>query len=277
MSDDQLTKRARQKQRREALRLEQQRKQARARRIRIGVTGAVLLVVVGLVGFTLQQRRASTAMAAAAAQAAGCTPDTQMADLGGGHLNTPEEMSANPPQALYPDRPPTSGRHVVPVVASGAYDTLIDERSLVHNLEHGYAVVYYAPAAPPDQVTALKNWANAQITGDFPKLIVAPWTGDALPEGAMFAYTAWNFRQVCDVFDPEVGQTFLEAHSGIRSRAPEESLPPHTEEQVGSIAVPDDGNFLFPPLDEQLGDGRPNIAAQGAPPSAVPAPSEDSS
>jgi hypothetical protein len=192
-----------------------------------------------------------------------------MPDLGGGHLEAPDEIAASPPQSLYPDRPATSGQHLLPVVASGTYERLIDERSLVHNLEHGYTIAYYSPTAPQDQVDALKSWADAQISGDYPKIIVAPWVGEALPQGKGVAYTAWGFRQMCDTFNPEVAQSFVEAHSGLRSRAPEEGqVPVHDAEIPGRVAVPDDGNFLFPPLDAEFGGDEPNLAEEGVAPPA---------
>ncbi|MGH8930353.1 MAG: DUF3105 domain-containing protein [Egibacteraceae bacterium] len=262
MSQDQLSKRARQKAHRDAQRAQERARQARARRNRILAFAAVALLVLAGVGVLVQRQLAARAAVEAerAAVAAklvtlGCTQDTAQADLGGGnHLDIqgPENVVVNPPEAVYPDRPATSGPHLSSVVKTGVYDTLIDERVLVHNLEHGYVIAYYAQSAPADQVSALKEWGTAQIDGDFPKLIVAPWTGDAMPEGARFAYTTWNSRQMCADFDPQVASVFAQAHSGNNSRAPERNLLPHLNEQAG-VLDPSNENVLFPPLDQQLG------------------------
>ncbi|MGH8909704.1 MAG: DUF3105 domain-containing protein [Egibacteraceae bacterium] len=272
-TNDQLSKRARQKAHRDAQRAAQQAAAARARRNRlIAIAGVALLVLAG-VGVTVQRQLAARAAVQAerrevAARLASleCTEDTAQPNLGGGHLDVqgPQNVVANPPEAVYPERPATSGPHISSVVKTGVYDTRIDERILVHNLEHGYVIAYYAPSAPADQVTALKDWAQTQIDGAFPKTIVAPWTGGPLAGDANFAYTAWNFRQLCGQFDPQVASLFATSHSGGSSRAPESSLAPHLSEGTG-IADPSTSDLLLPPLDQQLGD-------EGAPPAPEPAP-----
>lgn len=261
--DQELGKRARQKANREAQRAAERARQARARRNRmLAFAGVVVLVLAGI-GLLVQRQFVGRAALEAEREAVaaklvtlGCTPDAAQPDLGGGNhleIQGPENVAANPPEVIYADRPATSGPHVGSVVKTGVYDTLIDERVLVHNLEHGYVVAYYAPSAPADQVSALKEWGTAQIDGDFPKTIVAPWTGEPLAGDAQFAFTAWNFRQMCAQFDPQVASVFAVAHSGSNSRAPESSLLPHLQEQPGAIFNPSEENLLFPPLDQQLG------------------------
>ncbi|MGH8902718.1 MAG: DUF3105 domain-containing protein [Egibacteraceae bacterium] len=269
MVEEQLSKRERQKARRETRLAAERAAAAKARRNRIiAFAGVAVLVLVGI-GFAVQRQRAAGAADRAARAAVatkleqlGCTEDTKQPDLGGGHLTDRAELAASPPDQIYPDRPASSGRHVVPVVKSGVYDTLIDERSLVHNLEHGYVNIYYATSAPAEQVEQLRDWTRTQIDGAYPKMIVAPWSGGALPQGANFAYVAWNFRQLCGQFDPQVAGLFAKAHSGSNSVAPEAALLPHTTAQAGSIADPSNENFLFPPLDQQLGKGQPNIVTE---------------
>ena len=80
-------------------------------------------------------------------------PTSACPDLGGGHLDLhPEELTANPPDVLYPDRPPSSGRHFGQVVASGIYDRLHRRARPLHNLEHGYVNVLYNPERQRTQV-----------------------------------------------------------------------------------------------------------------------------
>jgi hypothetical protein len=284
-SDQQLGKRARQKAHRDAQRAQQRAAAARARRNRLIASAAVALLVFAGIGVAVQHQLQARAAAeaqrtavAARLSSLGCTPDTAQPDRGGGdHIDSkgPANVAANPPEVLYPDRPASSGPHVSPVVKSGVYDTLIDERTLVHNLEHGYIVAYYTKSAPADQVAALKDWAARQLATGFPKIVVAPWIGGPLAGDASFAYVAWNFRQLCGRFDPDVASVFAMQHSGSNSRAPESGLAPHMSISSGGVLDPSTSNDLFPPLDQQLGDGRPNVAVPAA--SAVPQPAPTAS
>jgi hypothetical protein len=254
-----LSKRERQKQRLQAKREQQQAeaKKARARRlVTFVVIGALVAAGIGLaVQRQVAQRAEQRAMAQRAQEALadlGCTEITEMPNLGQGHLQgTAEALAANPPDLLYPDRPATSGQHMDGVVNTGVYDTLIDERLLVHNLEHGYVLFWYDQDADEAQVERLRTWAQERIDGDFQKIIVAPWIGDALPDDAQFATVAWTARQLCRDFDEEVAQVFLNEWHGNAGDAPEKFVPPHMSGQ----ADPSESDILFPPLDTEIGDG----------------------
>lgn len=259
MSDADLSKRERQKARR-AARLEQEAAAAKAaRRNRLVATVALAAVVLAGIGFLVyrqidaRNRRAQQEVELAGRlDELGCTEDVRMPDLGGGHIaSTPEELAAEPPATIYPDRPPTSGRHVGQVVASGVYDVPIDERITLHNLEHGYLNVWYAEDAPEDQVDAMKAWAEEQRDGDFPKMIVAPFY-DELPDGGNFAYVAWFQRQVCRDFDPEVAQFFAEEHYDSNGEAPERGIGNH-EAGAQGVLDPAGAPLFLPPLDAQFG------------------------
>lgn len=276
MVEEQLSKRERQKARRENRLAAERAAAAKARRNRIiAFAGVAVLVLVGI-GFAVQRQlragaadRTARAAVATKLQQLGCTEDTKQPDLGGTHIDQDGSaaVAANPPEKLYPDRPASSGRHVSYWVVSGVYDTLIDERPLIHSLEHGWTNIYYLPTAPADQITKLKDWARAQIDGAYPKMIVAPWISGALPQGANFAYVAWNSRQLCGQFDPQVAGLFAKAHSGSNSKAPEEALiPAGTKADNRFTFDPSEANLLFPPLDQQLGQGQPNLAPKVIPP-----------
>jgi hypothetical protein len=109
----------------------------------------------------------------------------------------------------YTDAPPAFGPHwneygVAPAPMSDKF-YLADERpeleSLVHNLEHGYTIVWYdeTVADDPAAVTELRAVAKK-----FPgtdnyryKFIAAPWTSDdadgaKFPDGKHVAYTHWS-------------------------------------------------------------------------------------
>lgn len=253
--DTQPTKRERQKQRRDAKRAEQQRRLARARRNRLIVLGVVAVVVLAALGVVIQSRLAAQRereenIAAAQARLAGlgCTEITEMEDLGGGHLTDAQQLAASPPEAIYPDRPASSGLHLGAVAMSGVYDKQIDERLLVHNLEHGYVNVYYDADAPPEQVEDLKAFAGEQIDGDRPEMVVAPYA-EAMQGDANFAFVAWNFRQLCRDFDTDVLRSFLDQHYNGQA-APERFAGPHRGNAAGEIDPnAQEGPLLFPPLD----------------------------
>jgi len=252
--DTQLSKRERQKQRRDAKLAEQRRQLARSRRNRFIVLGLVAVVALAALGVLIQsriaqQREREASIAAANAQLAelGCTEITEQPDLGGGHIANPEQLAAAPPEAVYPDRPATSGQHLGAVAVTGVYDKQIDERLLVHNLEHGYVNVWYDEEADPAQVEQLKSFAQGQIDGDRPEMVVAPY-GEPIQGDANFAFVSWNFRQLCGQYDDAVLTAFLEQHYNGEA-APERFAGPHTGSQDGEIDPnAAEGPLLFPPL-----------------------------
>lgn len=271
-SPDRPSKRERQKQRRGAKLEQQRREEARARRNRLLVLALLALLFVGLVGAAFARQRAENqrkqeeiAEAEAKRDELGCTPIQQPEDQGEGHLDA-ATLAQQPPDVLYPDRPATSGQHFGSWLKTGVYDVDLDERVLVHNLEHGYVVAYYSEDAPTEQVTALKEHAQEQIDGRYKKLIVAPWDG-ALPGEANFAYVAWAARQMCAEYDRQTFQVFLEDHHSGEGVAPEKGLTPHLEEGNGTID-PKGEPYLLPPLDGQT-------APTDTPSEAVPDPATE--
>lgn len=266
MSEEQYeSKRERQKARR-AERLEQEAAQAKVDNAKqrgiYGLIGVVVLALIGGLIFTqINNRRQRSAQADAVAgqlSELGCTEDTRMPDLGGGHIaGSAAALSAEAPELIYtgtedlPGEPPSSGRHIGQVVPSGVFDVMIDPRFTMHNMEHGYVVAHYNPDAPADQIEALKEWGQAAIDGDFPKVVVTPYYGE-IADGANFSFTAWHFRQTCDTFSADVADVFTRAHYDIDGEGPEKGIPAHT---IGGQGVIDpDGEPLFlPPLDEQFG------------------------
>lgn len=271
MSDDAQSKRERQKARREVKVAAEQQQAAKARRSRFALLGLVVLLVIGAVGWVVVDRQRQAAanearVAAGASEAAnvGCTDIAEQPDQGAGHLATdPAALAANGPDTLYPDRPATSGQHYPSWVISGFYDKPIDERLLVHNLEHGYVNFYYGPDAPQEQVTALQEYAQQEIEdeGGRRKVVVAPWD-QPLPDGANFATVAWNQRQYCERFDTTVAEAFVTEFTSSEA-APERFLEPHLTAEQGIDPNAEEGPLLFPPLSED------------APPSGAPQTDQD--
>lgn len=63
-------------------------------------------------------------------------PGKTMKDLGRGHVPVGTRVEYN-------SNPPTSGQHYAEWTRAGVYDAPLDDRNLVHSLEHGYIIVSY--------------------------------------------------------------------------------------------------------------------------------------
>ena len=255
MSDDGMTKRERQKQRRRERLLAEAAQDRVSRRRRLGVVAIAGLVMLALVGTAVQRqfaertaRQQRVEAAAARLDDLGCSELQEMESLGAEHLQADASIADSPPSAIYPDRPTTSGPHLPLTAATGVYGQAVDERLTTHNLEHGYVVFWHDPEADQKAVQELGDWAQSHIDGDFPKVIVAPYFED-LPGEAQFVSTGWGVRQECDQFDRDVAQVFLEDHHSSSGEAPEKAVPA-TRGGEGVPAPDSDAPLLFPPLDD---------------------------
>lgn len=267
MADDEqpLTKRERQKQRKQAKREAERAAQRRQRRRKIAATAVVAVVVaaaLGGAGFLWQQSRAERAEflsgEAQAAQDAGCQAVEEPADLGGQHLGAQSgQLTQAPPSEIYDHRPATSGPHIGgAAAATGIYEQHVDERLLVHNLEHGYVVVWYSPELGDDERAELLEWGETAVA-DEPLLIVAEYP-EPLPDGGKVAHVAWGYRQLCDDFDPDVAGAFLDRYTNFE--APEIGVGPHDESDG---LVPGQDPVVFPPLQDSGGQGQIEDEAEG--------------
>lgn len=250
-----LSKRERQKARRQK-RLEAERAAAAsAQRRRIGGFVLVGVVIAGVVGYFVQQnlaeRRAEREIIAAAQEnleELGCTPDEEMPHLGAGHFSGPQELPDNPPEALYDHLPTTSGRHIASVVVTGVYDEYVDERLTTHNLEHGYVGIWYDEEADAGQVEELKEFARERIDGGDNEIFVAPYD-QPLDDDANFAFVAWDRRQLCQQFDPGIALNFINEHMN-NQRSPEAVAGPHLGGNQGELDPAEDV-VVFPPMGEE--------------------------
>jgi hypothetical protein len=112
-------------------------------------------------------------------------------------------------QVPYEDAPPAFGPHWnEPGVAPAPMERKLytDDRpeleSLVHNLEHGYTILWYDDTVADDndqmlELSALSDKLSG--TDNFrTKFIAAPWTsedGDAFPDGQHVALTHWSLGE----------------------------------------------------------------------------------
>ena len=244
---ERLTKRERrEKRRRERREAEKaEAKQARWRRIRnVAVTIVAVAGVVAIFVLTDEEPPEQVTLTAEeaqrAAEQAGCT--TREVEIQEGTHLSPD--SAPPAGQLYPRRPPSSGPHFgSPLAPPGFHDDPIDERSTVHNLEHGAVAVWYDPAAlDEDGRRRLEDWVRGRNRAGFnagrggAAIMGAPFDGRL--DGSSVAFRAWGAEVDCADFDATAGDAFLAEHFGTRGRAPEGAMAPYPEEAVRVVQDP---------------------------------------
>jgi hypothetical protein len=143
---------------------------------------------------------------------AGCTPVEEHPDMGRAHINESEAAVVS-----YNSEPPTSGPHFDIPAEPGFYTTPVEAPTLVHNLEHGQIVIWYAPDAEQRVRDQL-----AFLTAQEPLATVATPYGN-IPEGSAFVLTAWQHSQACDLPSQEVFDSFRRQFQG---NSPEPITPP---------------------------------------------------
>lgn len=188
----------------EQMQREQQRAEKRRTLAIIGAFVAVGLVIVGLGAYpVIMDAREDSKLGGqslgslgVAASAASCTePVAKKAEGSADHR--PE---GQPP--IYKDAPPATGAHYPTWAPMTRKFYTADERPelgyLVHNLEHGYNILWYDETIAGDEtkLAAVEAIAKKFPGTDFEnKFIAAPWTsedGSAFPDGAHVALTHWS-------------------------------------------------------------------------------------
>lgn len=219
----------------EQLRREQQRAEKKRTAAIIGACVLVGLLIIGAAAYPVvkdaltQSELGGKDLSAlgVAASAAGCTEPT--ATKASGSADHRPEGSDLP----YTDAPPATGPHY-PTWApmTRKFYTAKDRPDvgyLVHNLEHGYNILWYdeTVAGNDAQLAAVEAIAAKFPGTDFEnKFIAAPWTdddGEPFPDGAHVALTHWSMggtngnpegqqgiTQYCDAPSGEVVGDFVE-------------------------------------------------------------------
>lgn len=170
-------------------RIKQAKRRQRARR---AVRWGVVLAAAGGIGWfvwgQVQENREVQERAAAAAARVGIGDIQEPADEGTEHLQPTDP----PPQ--YGTIPAASGPHAAtPLPAEPrVYDQPIPETAAVHNLEHGYVLIYYRAegegALEEAVVAELEGLAEGET-----EVIMAPH--ESLAEGTNLAFAAWTRLQ----------------------------------------------------------------------------------
>ena len=272
MTDDNVSKRERQKQRRQAKVEAERSRRRKARMRRFGTLGVVVAVVLAGIGLVVanqvseaRQAEARAEDVAARLDELGCTPIQQEDDFGGGQHIPGDALAASAPEDIYNRRPASAGPHLGSVAPSGVFEDTIDERLVVHNLEHGYVTFWWDPDAPQETIDEITTFVEDNLD-EYPKLIAAPYNVD-LPAEQTVNILGWTYRQECAEFDPDVALTFMDDHYGLAGDAPEKNLEPHTAGGQGVVdPAATEGPILFPPLD---------AGAQALPSETAPATSDE--
>jgi hypothetical protein len=110
--------------------------------------------------------------------------------------------------------PPTSGKHIGELAMPGVYDGIpVPNEVAVHNMEHGYVIVWYncnaAPMLEPEACSELLTTLTA-----FGEPLVAQNRNVVItPHSTMeprLALTAWQFMDKLDEFDEERIMAFID-------------------------------------------------------------------
>ena len=164
------------------------RKKRRNLPVLIGV-GAVLVVLVGLVAFRLSQQAN--------------LPGERFASQGNVHIRLGDD---HPP---YNSDPPTSGWHTPDLAAWGTYDFVVPEERLIHNMEDGGVILWYAFGT--DEENAAHIEALLPVARGYSRTVIAPREG--MP--TTYALTAWQRLQRFDEIDQDGMRAFVDAYHGI--------------------------------------------------------------
>jgi hypothetical protein len=196
-------------------RIEAMRREQQAKERRKSTTFVVLAIVIGLglvsaaaVPAYLSKRNdpANKALSSfgVSTAAASCSAPTNDTPTGG------QDHKAQGTVIKYADVPPSSGPHwATPVLSSRPFYSATDRpamEQLVHNLEHGYTVLWYDKTIKGAQLAALKDIASSarsQSAVGPSKFIVSAWDTayGTFPQGKHVAMSHWGaktaHRQLC--------------------------------------------------------------------------------
>jgi hypothetical protein len=176
-------------------------KEQRSRTIKLLVICLVLAIAllaypVYLFVDDYRARNASIEDLGASIGAAGCDPITEHEATGN------QDHVAEGTEVDYSQTPPDSGKHYPsPAPFTKHFYAEADRppvETLVHNLEHGYTVVWYRADAPSKQIKNLQRIAKTFGSDDYDpadKFIAAPWSaadGAGFPDGKNIVITRWT-------------------------------------------------------------------------------------
>lgn len=224
---------------REAIR----RRQQRRKYYRVAAVVLVVLIVAGIIvgvslaggGGGVDTTQAARAAGCSAVQTVSAYPNNQDRSHIGAQGAT-GTVSTPPALSTYPSTPPASGPHDPSPLDAGVYSQPPDVYRVVHSLEHGAVVIWYAPSAPPAQVAKITSFYQSGSESDH--VIVAPYdyssqgSAGSLPAGKQMVMVAWHHLQACDRLSLDAAEGFVGpfrtpsggAPPGYKGDAPEAGL-----------------------------------------------------
>jgi hypothetical protein len=221
-------------------RLEEMRKtQAAAERRRtMLVVGAAVILVILLAGIVVKvvrdaQAEKDPATVGMALAAASCDPATTDKPSGTQVHVGPQTDQPNVTKVKYATVPPAFGSHFVsPAYPASPFYTTADRprmETLVHNLEHGYTVVWYTKSTPQAQVDQLKQLSDKVRTmpETSGKFIVSAWDDayGTFPAGKNIGMSHWGattaHRQLCGTVSGEAIKKFVTSYPYSDSPEPQ--------------------------------------------------------
>lgn len=176
----------------EELKKAQQRKERRTRLAVVGGTTAVVLVIAGIVGFTVYRDVSSRPTLDA----------VRTYEVAANHVTTP---------VAYEPSPPVGGDHSPVWLNCGVYDEPVPSELAVHSLEHGAVWVTYRSDLPADQVRTLVD----RVPGEY--MVLSPFEGLSSPVVA----SAWGVQLALDgPEDPRLEEFVREYRQGPQTPEP---------------------------------------------------------
>jgi hypothetical protein len=172
------------------------------RRRTAGLLAICIVLAMALLAYPLflfvkdyQASRLSISDIGVSAAAAGCAAVQENAATGN------QEHVAEGTKVTYAQTPPDSGKHYPsPAQFSKRFYTVQDRpavETLVHNLEHGYTVLWYRDTMPQKQIDQLSSIAKtfkSEAYDPTQKFIAAPWSetdGAGFPDGKNVVLARW--------------------------------------------------------------------------------------
>lgn len=226
----------------EALKKEQKAQERKKTLIFGGVAAVIVLILIGIpvmsiVNKNKEKKRAFDELGVPAALAAcDAKPAEDKVGADDGDHETDPTVRIN-----YETAPPSHGRHFaspITVNSRGFYssDDAPRVEELVHNLEHGYNIVWYAPSVSGSQLDDLKTIASKmRDDNSTQKFIVVPWDAarGAFPANKTIAISHWGapktqgkyetstgYREYCGQVSGQAIKSFVDAHPSDDSPEP---------------------------------------------------------
>ncbi|GAB3066088.1 MULTISPECIES: DUF3105 domain-containing protein [unclassified Phycicoccus] len=213
----------------------QNQQKAKERKVKAGIGAGLVVLLVGLGGvvFYAINDAKSKQLPNLGVSVAAASCDAPTTDSGGGtgeHVgpgtNKPDETSVK-----YDTIPPSHGPHfVAPDVSGRDFYTAADRpalETLVHNLEHGYTVLWYDGSKVKD-TTLLKDVADQgnKLSDSSGKFKVVEWDASrgAFPAGKPYALVHWakdaGHRQLCGDLSGQAVVDFVKKYPASDTQEP---------------------------------------------------------